>query len=241
MAGSARKASYLKPHGRWPGSLSGPTRSHYPYGSKNQRRDQSPGRDLRAWQAVGRVRWFPIAERCRVHPLIGAAFSGMPRGSHADDGFTTDLRPASRSLLAIPATGVSTTNLSGRTLTDLITETESELTELPMTPPSAPQVGAGTLALDGFPTRHVEPSPATIAERRRWTREPEGDDAGGEVVASVVGRGPHPPNPLLLQFWEKGGTEPGVGRAAFVLLPSPRIGRGAGGEGNPYRTISSPA
>jgi glycine/D-amino acid oxidase-like deaminating enzyme len=74
--------------------------------------------------------WFPALRDCRFTHAWGGVF-GTPRDHMPTMGFNRETKVA----LAFGYTGegVATSNLSGRVLTDLITETDSELAHLPMT------------------------------------------------------------------------------------------------------------
>jgi len=107
----------------------GPYRSHYPFGSKitdaiNLQEDifEHGRKSARSW--------FPMLEDVKFTHAWGGVL-GMPR----DHMPTMAYSPSTGVAFGFGYTGdgVATTNLSGRTLTDLITETKSELTELPMT------------------------------------------------------------------------------------------------------------
>ena len=107
----------------------GPYRSHYPFGSNItdainiQERIFAHGR-------VAAQSWFPMLKDVKFTHSWGGVL-GMPR----DHMPTMAYSPSTGVAFGFGYTGdgVATTNLSGRTLTDLITETPSSLTELPMT------------------------------------------------------------------------------------------------------------
>jgi glycine/D-amino acid oxidase-like deaminating enzyme len=107
----------------------GPYRSHYPFGSQI-----SDGINLQ--QEIfehGRKSarsWFPMLEDVEFTHAWGGVL-GMPRDHMPTMAYN---RPTGVAFaFGYTGDGVATTNLSGRVLTHLITETQSELTQLPMT------------------------------------------------------------------------------------------------------------
>jgi glycine/D-amino acid oxidase-like deaminating enzyme len=106
----------------------GTYRSRYPFGSRI-------GDDLDRMEDVfpharhaARV-WFPMLQQVSFTHAWGGVF-GVPRDHMPTMGFN----PRTKVALGYGYTGegVATSNLSGRVLTDLITETDSALTRLPM-------------------------------------------------------------------------------------------------------------
>jgi glycine/D-amino acid oxidase-like deaminating enzyme len=107
----------------------GPYRSHYPFRSRITD-GVNLQEDIFEHGRKSALSWFPMLEGVKFTHAWGGVL-GVPR----DHMPTMAYSPASGIAFAFGYTGdgVATTNLSGRVLTDLITETKSELTELPMT------------------------------------------------------------------------------------------------------------
>ena len=95
--------------------------------------------------AARRCRAVPRAARRRASPTAGAARSGIARDWHASVGLdpTTGLAWAG----GYVGDGVSTTNLAGRTLADLITGRDTALTALPWVGHRSRALGARAAAL----------------------------------------------------------------------------------------------
>ena len=107
--------------------------------------------------------------------------------------------------------GVSTTNLAGRTLRDLVLDRATELTALPWVGHRSPDVGARAAAL----ARHQRRPPRDDARRRRGAADPAalGDRAGdGAAGRRTLGLVP-----------EDDGR---VQKRALVRRPGPRLAEG---------------
>jgi len=106
----------------------GPYWARYPFTS---RIDDALDHDEEVYERARRVlrAWFPQTADCRISHAWGGVL-GAPRDQMPTMGFN----PRTKVALAYGYTGegVDAANLSGRTLTDLITETDSVLTRLPM-------------------------------------------------------------------------------------------------------------
>lgn len=107
----------------------GPYRSHYPFRSKITD-DINLQEHIFEHGRTSARSWFPMLEGVKFTHAWGGVL-GMPRDHMPTMAFN---RPTGVAFaFGYTGDGVATTNLSGRTLTDLITGTHSELTELPMT------------------------------------------------------------------------------------------------------------
>lgn len=106
----------------------GPYRARYPFASHI---DDSLDHDEEVYEEARRSLrvWFPPTAKCRITDAWGGVL-GAPRDQMPTMGFN----PRTKVALAYGYTGegVAAANLSGRVLTDLITETDSVLTRLPM-------------------------------------------------------------------------------------------------------------
>ena len=107
----------------------GPYRSHYPFRSKiSDEINLQP--DIFEHGRRAAQSWFPMLEGVEFTHSWGGVL-GMPRDHMPVMAYN---RPTGVAFaFGYTGDGVATTNLSGRTLADLITETQSELIELPMT------------------------------------------------------------------------------------------------------------
>lgn len=107
----------------------GPYRSHYPFRSRITD-DINIQEEIFAHGRKAALSWFPALEGVEFTHSWGGVL-GMPRDHMPTMAYN---RPTGVAFaFGYTGDGVATTNLSGRLLTDLITETKSELTELPMT------------------------------------------------------------------------------------------------------------
>ncbi len=107
----------------------GPYRGNYPYRSRITDaldRDESIFDHAR----LSLVDWFPMLRGIRTTHSWGGVF-GIPRDRMPR--MTYDPATGIAAAYGYTGDGVATTNLSGRVLADLITETESDLRHLPMT------------------------------------------------------------------------------------------------------------
>lgn len=110
----------------------GPYRGNYPYRSRiidDLDRDEAIFDHAR----LSLVDWFPMLRGIRTTHSWGGVF-GIPRDRMPR--MTYDPRTGIAAAYGYTGDGVATTNLSGRVLADLITETDSDLTHLPMTKPN---------------------------------------------------------------------------------------------------------
>jgi glycine/D-amino acid oxidase-like deaminating enzyme len=107
----------------------GAYRARYPFNSKiTDALDRNEAIFEHARQAT--LAWFPMLKGVRFTHSWGGVF-GVPR-DHMPV-MTYDRRTGIATGRGYTGEGVATANLSGRVLADLITETDSELTRLPMT------------------------------------------------------------------------------------------------------------
>lgn len=107
----------------------GAYRGTYPY--KSRITDQiNLDEDIFAHARQAALDWFPMLKDVRFTHAWGGVF-GMPR-DHMPT-MTYDRTTGIAAAYGYTGEGVATANLSGRVLTDLITETDSPLTMLPMT------------------------------------------------------------------------------------------------------------
>ena len=107
----------------------GPYRSHYPFRSKITDAINLQEHIFEHGRESARA-WFPLLEGVAFTHAWGGVL-GMPRDHMPTMAFN---RPTGVAFaFGYTGDGVATTNLSGRLLTDLITESDSALTELPMT------------------------------------------------------------------------------------------------------------
>jgi glycine/D-amino acid oxidase-like deaminating enzyme len=107
----------------------GAYRGNYPYDSKIT---DALDRDEDIFQHAreSAIAWFPMLRNTRFTHSWGGVF-GMPRDRMPVMSY--DRRTGIATGRGYTGEGVATANLSGRVLADLITETESDLTNLPMT------------------------------------------------------------------------------------------------------------
>lgn len=107
----------------------GPYRGQYPYGSKvSDALDRQE--EIFSHARRSAIEWFPMLKDVRFTHAWGGVF-GVPRDSMPL--MTYDRRSGIATGRGYTGDGVATANLSGRVLADLITETDSDLTRLPMT------------------------------------------------------------------------------------------------------------
>jgi glycine/D-amino acid oxidase-like deaminating enzyme len=110
----------------------GPYQGNYPYRSRiTDDLDRDEAIFAHARQSL--VDWFPMLKGKRTTHAWGGVFAiprdRMPR-------MTCDPRTGIAAAYGYTGDGVATANLSGRVLTDLITEVDSDLRHLPMTKPN---------------------------------------------------------------------------------------------------------
>ncbi len=107
----------------------GAYRARYPYGSRISD-DLDRMEDVFAHARDAARVWFPVLQHVNFTHAWGGVF-GVPRDRMPTMGFN----PSTGVALAYgySGEGVATANLSGRVLADLLTQTDSELTPLPMT------------------------------------------------------------------------------------------------------------
>ena len=121
----------------------GAYRARYPFGSRiSDDLDRMEDVFTHARHAA-RV-WFPMLQQVSFTHAWGGVF-GVPRDRMPTMGFNP--RTGVALAFGYSGEGVATANLSGRVLTDLLTETDSDLTNLPMTSHQPVPWGAGALAL----------------------------------------------------------------------------------------------
>lgn len=109
----------------------GPYRGNYPYRSRITP-DLYLDEDIFAHARQATLDWFPMVSGASFTHAWGGVF-GMPRDGMPTMAYDRDKRIAMA--YGYTGEGVATANLSGRVLTDLLTETDSPLTTLPMTKP----------------------------------------------------------------------------------------------------------
>jgi glycine/D-amino acid oxidase-like deaminating enzyme len=110
----------------------GPYQGNYPYRSRiSDELDHDEAIFAHARQSL--VDWFPMLKDVRTTHAWGGVF-GIPRDRMPR--MTYDPRSGIAAAYGYTGDGVATTNLSGRVLTDLITEADSDLKMLPMTKPN---------------------------------------------------------------------------------------------------------
>jgi glycine/D-amino acid oxidase-like deaminating enzyme len=110
----------------------GPYQGTYPYRSRiTDELDRDEAIFAHARQSV--VEWFPMLKGVAFTHAWGGVF-GIPRDRMPR--MTYDPRTGIAAAYGYTGDGVATTNLSGRVLADLITETDSDLRALPMTKPN---------------------------------------------------------------------------------------------------------
>ncbi len=110
----------------------GPYRGNYPYRSRiTDDLDRDEAIFSHARQSL--VDWFPMLSGIRTTHSWGGVF-GIPRDRMPR--MTYDPRTGIAAAYGYTGDGVATANLSGRVLTDLITEADSDLRHLPMTKPN---------------------------------------------------------------------------------------------------------
>jgi glycine/D-amino acid oxidase-like deaminating enzyme len=110
----------------------GPYQGTYPYRSRiTDELDRDEAIFAHARQSV--VEWFPMLKGVAFTHAWGGVF-GIPRDRMPR--MTYDPRTGIAAAYGYTGDGVATTNLSGRVLADLITETDSDLRTLPMTKPN---------------------------------------------------------------------------------------------------------
>ena len=110
----------------------GPYRGNYPYRSRiTDELDRDEEIFAHARRSV--LDWFPMLRSVTFTHSWGGVF-GIPRDRMPR--MTYDPRTGIAAAYGYTGDGVATANLSGRVLTDLITETDSDLRMLPMTKPN---------------------------------------------------------------------------------------------------------
>lgn len=159
----------------------GPYRGQYPFNSKiTDEIDRKEEIFEHARRST--LEWFPMLRGVRFTHSWGGVF-GVPRDHMPVMSF--DRRNGIATGRGYTGEGVATANLSGRVLTDLITEADSDLTRLPMTAHRSSTWEPEPLRWAGYrmvnisrrrSTRQVEatgsyPNGSTIGERL-WDSEP---------------------------------------------------------------------
>jgi glycine/D-amino acid oxidase-like deaminating enzyme len=156
----------------------GAYRAQYPYNSKiTDALDRSESIFEHARRAT--LEWFPMLRGVRFTHAWGGVF-GVPR-DHMPV-MTYDRRTGIATGRGYTGEGVATANLSGRVLADLITETDSPLTRLPMT---------------AHRSRPWEPEPL------RWLGVTFVTESRKRLLRKVEQTGKYPEKPTLAQrIWE---------------------------------------
>ena len=107
----------------------GPYRGQYPFNSKITDALDRP-EEIFVHARRSAIEWFPMLKDVKFTHSWGGVF-GVPRDRMPV--MTYDRRTGLATGRGYTGEGVATANLSGRVLADLITETDSDLTRLPMT------------------------------------------------------------------------------------------------------------
>jgi glycine/D-amino acid oxidase-like deaminating enzyme len=156
----------------------GAYRAQYPFNSKiTDALDRNEAIFQHAREAT--LSWFPMLQGVRFTHAWGGVF-GVPR-DHMPV-MTYDKRTGIATGRGYTGEGVATANLSGRVLADLITETDSELTRLPMTK---------------HQSKSWEPEPL------RWLGVTFVTSSRKRMIKEVERTGKYPERPTLAQrIWE---------------------------------------
>ncbi|HEV2127158.1 MAG TPA: FAD-dependent oxidoreductase [Thermomicrobiales bacterium] len=152
----------------------GPYRGNYPFNSRISD-DLDRDEKIFAHARKSTLDWFPMLQGVKFTHAWGGVF-GIPRDRMPTMNY--DPRTGIAAAYGYTGDGVATANLSGRVLTDLITETDSPLQMLPMTQGSQ---------------RRWEPEPL------RWMGVTFVRKDRQRVLKKIEHKGKHPEKPSLSQ------------------------------------------
>lgn len=140
----------------------GPYRGVYPFGSRvTDSLDRQEA--IFAHARAAALDWFPLLKGARFTHAWGGVF-GIPRDRMPTMSY--DRQSGIATARGYTGEGVATSNLSGRVLADLITESDTDLTRLPMTTHQAPDWEPEPLRWLGVTLVRRR----LAAEQRKWER-----------------------------------------------------------------------
>ena len=124
--------------------------------------------------------WFPVLRDVRFTHEWGGPL-GMPRDWHPTMAY--DEATGIATARGYIGHGVSTTNLAGRVLTDLVTRHPSPLTALPLVNHRSPELGGRAVPLDRHPVLRSGRSAASTRRRSGPGTPPSGRSLAERIAA----------------------------------------------------------